>query len=159
MDIAILDETVGLEREAVLSIAVEKPIITARELIELRIELEIEHLELAQIDSAKRDERANALYLEKVKRFLVIPDCLEKQLNGDRGAYGPGTKSLPMRTDNREVLKPDINAMVEAAFSAFERGGFFLLAGDRQILDLDEELSFPDTAEVTFLKITPLQGG
>ncbi len=159
MDIAILDEVAGRDRESVLSIAVDRPTITAGELIQLRIELEIEQLELGQLETAKRDAHSTASYLEKVKRFLVIPGCAERQLNGDRGVYGPGTKSLRMRADDGETLVPDIDAMVGVAFAAFERGGFFMLTGDRQIMDLDEALSFPDTAEVTFLKLTPLQGG
>lgn len=159
MDIAILDEVVGTERESVLSIAVDRPTITARELIQLRIELEIEQLDLARRESAKRDEHAQAQYSQKVRRFLVIPDCAERQLNGDRGAYGPGTKSLPVRRNEGEALQPDIDVMVEVAFDAFARGAFFMLSGDRQILDLDEALTFTDTAEVTFLKLTPLQGG
>ncbi len=159
MDIAILDEVSGRDRENVLSIRVDRPTITARELIQLRIELEIEQLELKKADAVKSDAHAAASYLEKVKRFLVIPGCAEKQLNGDRGAYGPGTKSLRMRTDDDDILVPDVDAMAEVAFVAFTRGGFFMLTGDRQILDLDEELTFPDTAEVTFLKLTPLQGG
>ena len=46
-----------------------------------------------------------------------------------------------------------------AAVAAFERNGFFVFAGDRQVDDLDEELTLDETDVVSFVKLVPLAGG
>jgi hypothetical protein len=45
------------------------------------------------------------------------------------------------------------------ALRAFEGNGFLLLAGDRQLMDLDEELELRHDTSVTFLRLVPLVGG
>ena|SRR5215469_17151156 len=53
----------------------------------------------------------------------------------------------------------DWEAQADAAVEAFERNGFFVFAGDRQLDDLDEELSLADSDVVSFLRLVPLAGG
>jgi hypothetical protein len=53
----------------------------------------------------------------------------------------------------------DWEAQADAAVEAFERNGFFVFAGDRQLDDLDAELSLADSDVVSFLRLVPLAGG
>lgn len=45
------------------------------------------------------------------------------------------------------------------ALAAFERNGFLVLVGERQVEDLDERLDLRSDPEVTFLRLVPLAGG
>lgn len=47
-------------------------------------------------------------------------------------------------------------AIAERAFSS---NGFFVLAGDRQVEDLDEEIDLAGNPELVFVKLVPLAGG
>jgi hypothetical protein len=47
----------------------------------------------------------------------------------------------------------------DAAERAFARNAFFLLAGDRQIEDLDDVIPLTGDPEVTFIRLIPLAGG
>ncbi|MFF8842529.1 hypothetical protein ACF08N_07310 [Streptomyces sp. NPDC015127] len=47
----------------------------------------------------------------------------------------------------------------ERAVESFGRGGFLVLAGDRQITELDEHVDLSAATEVTFLRLVPLVGG
>lgn len=152
MHIAICDEVPGLPREQVASLQFNQPVISLRELIRARIALELEQLAELASDPASEEAQLRAAQ----KRFLVVPDCVERQLNGARGPYGPGTRPFP-RKDG--IVLPDEEVMAKIAFTAFAAGGFFVLTGERQVMDLDEELRFSETGEMTFLKLTPLQGG
>jgi hypothetical protein len=49
--------------------------------------------------------------------------------------------------------------MVEAAEQGFLRNRFFILLDDRQAEHLDDQLELDRTGNVTFLQLTPLQGG
>lgn len=49
--------------------------------------------------------------------------------------------------------------MIEAAEQGFLRNRFFILLDDRQAEHLDDQLELDKTGEVTFLLLTPLQGG
>ena len=53
----------------------------------------------------------------------------------------------------------DWQAQASAAVAAFERNGFFVFVGDRQVDDLDEELTLDETDVVSFVKLVPLVGG
>ncbi|MFE6130786.1 hypothetical protein ACFQ6Q_21405 [Streptomyces sp. NPDC056437] len=53
----------------------------------------------------------------------------------------------------------DPEAQCALALAAFERNGFLILVGDRQVEDLDEEIELRLDTEVTFLKLVPLVGG
>ena len=45
------------------------------------------------------------------------------------------------------------------AVDAFGRNGFFVLVGDRQVEDLDEELTLDEAAHVAFIRLVQLVGG
>jgi len=76
-----------------------------------------------------------------------------------------GFKGLVQRQDSHEKLNPakfqplDWEKQLATALRAFETNGFFLLVGDRQIAELDEEIDIGPETEVSFVKLVPLVGG
>jgi hypothetical protein len=53
----------------------------------------------------------------------------------------------------------DWEKQADAAVTAFGRNGFFVLVGDRQVEDLDEQLTLDEASDVAFVKLVPLVGG
>ncbi|WP_042407356.1 hypothetical protein [Streptacidiphilus carbonis] len=53
----------------------------------------------------------------------------------------------------------DRERQADQAERAFLANGFFLLVGDRQVLELDEMVELGTVAEVVFLRLVPLVGG
>lgn len=103
--------------------------VTLRELIRLRVREEV--------------ARYNASPMARSGR-RVQPAAAEEALNG----YG---REPPHRVEwEREA---------DAAVRAFGRNGFFVLAGDRQVSDLDEELYLSEGDVISFVRLVPLSGG
>ena len=103
--------------------------ITLRDLIRTRVREEI-----AKYNSAPSREF----------RTLVQPVGAEVTLNGYRF---------------KEPRRLDWRTQAEVAEDAFLRNGFFVLVGDRQVDDLDEELELDADTDIRFVKLTPLVGG
>lgn len=103
--------------------------ITVRELVRLRVREEV--------------ARHNALP-QAVFAGLVRPLEAEVVANGYR------LKS-PRRLDWEK--------QADIAVDAFERNGFFILVGDRQVEDLDETIDLAADPHVAFVRLTPLVGG
>jgi hypothetical protein len=76
-----------------------------------------------------------------------------------------GFKGLVQRHDSHEKLNPskfqpvDWEKQLATALRAFETNGFFLLVGDRQVTELDEEIDIGPETEVSFVRLVPLVGG
>ncbi|HEU5025290.1 MAG TPA: hypothetical protein VFV01_10280 [Spirillospora sp.] len=102
---------------------------TVRALIRLRVREEVARY------NARPSTRFNG---------LVRPDDAETELNGYR-----------MR-DRRRI---DWERQAEIAERAFLGNGFFVLAGDRQVEDLDEEIDLTADPDLVFIKLVPLVGG
>lgn len=75
---------------------------------------------------------------------LVQPSDTERTLNGFKFS-----KPRPI----------DWEAQYARALEAFERNGFFVLIGDRQAANLDEEFDVKADTEISFVKLMPLVGG
>jgi hypothetical protein len=75
---------------------------------------------------------------------LIEPTQAERTLNGYR---------------LRERRKLDWQEQFRHAVEAFQRNGFFVLVGDRQAAQLDDEFEVKVDTEVTFVKLVPLVGG
>ena len=115
---------------AVGSIVLDIPgAITLRELIRLRVREEV--------------ARYNAQPTRALPR-LVRPTEAEEGLNGYR---------MPTPT------RIDWERQADAAVTAFGRNGFFVLVADRQVEDLDAELSLDEASDVAFVRLVPLVGG
>jgi hypothetical protein len=72
---------------------------------------------------------------------LVRPDDAETELNG------------------RPRRAVDWERQAGIAERAFLRNGFFVLAGDRPVEDLDEEIDLTADPDLVFIKLVPLVGG
>jgi hypothetical protein len=105
------------------------PRTTLRDLIRTRVREEV-----ARYNSSP-GERFNG---------LVQPTDAEEDANGYR-------LSKPRRLDWEQ--------QAQVAEEAFGRNGFFVIVGDRQVDDLDEELELTPETEIRFLRLTPLVGG
>ncbi|MEU0069305.1 hypothetical protein ABZ027_07140 [Streptomyces sp. NPDC006332] len=102
---------------------------TVRELIRLRIREE------AARHNARPSDRYNG---------LVRPDDAETDLNGYR---------------LREPRRIDWQRQAEIAERAFLANGFFVLAGERQVEDLDEVVDLTVDPDMVFIKLVALVGG
>ncbi|WP_440105077.1 hypothetical protein [Streptosporangium sp. H16] len=105
--------------------------ISARELVRLRVREEVARF------NADPSARFNG---------LVRPVDAEVELNGYRTGAGAG----------RRV---DWERQADIAERAFQRNGFVLLVGERQIDDLSETIDLTADPVVSFIKLVPLVGG
>ncbi|MEU2617070.1 hypothetical protein ABZ642_02730 [Streptomyces sp. NPDC007157] len=102
---------------------------TVRELIRLRVRGEV----------ARHNARPSNCF-----NGLVRPDDAETELNGYR---------------LREPRRIDWERQAEIAERAFLANGFFVLAGDRQVEDLDEVVDLSAVPDLVFIKLVALVGG
>ncbi|MEV6289411.1 hypothetical protein AB0M41_03000 [Streptomyces sp. NPDC051896] len=102
---------------------------TVRELIRLRVREEVAR------HNARPTHRFNG---------LVRPDDAETELNGYR---------------LREPRRIDWERQAEIAEHAFLANGFFMLAGDRQVENLDEIVDLTVDPDLVFIKLVALVGG
>jgi hypothetical protein len=128
--LTVRDETTFRgDEDHVFKIEVSAEHITARELIEARVEKEV----------ADYNARSSGVF-----RGLIQPSRAERTLNGFRVLRGRRIDAAEQR---------------ELALDAFYRNGFVLLLDDRQIMELDEVIEVGPRTQVTFLKLVPLVGG
>ncbi|WUI02310.1 hypothetical protein OHR68_11045 [Spirillospora sp. NBC_00431] len=102
---------------------------TVRELIRLRVREEVAR------HNARPSDRFHG---------LVRPDDAETELNGYR---------------LREARRIDWERQADIAERAFLANGFFVLAADRQVEDLDEQVDLTTDPDLVFVKLLPLAGG
>ncbi|MEV3921782.1 hypothetical protein [Actinomadura coerulea] len=102
---------------------------TVRELIRLRVREEVAR------HNARPSDRFHG---------LVRPDGAEAELNGYR---------------LREPRRLDWERQADIAERAFLGNGFFVLAADRQVEDLDEEIDLTGDPDLVFIRLVPLVGG
>jgi hypothetical protein len=111
--------------------------VTVRELIRARVYQEVD-------DHNRRVRQANA---DRVPfSGLVTPTETEQRLNG------PGTG----KASAKEV---DWRKQFDAACEAFKMNGFLVLVDDRQVSDLEDEITLRPETDVAFVKLTMLVGG
>lgn len=112
-----------------IAIEIENEKLTVRELIQARVNKEVE------------------LYNSKLPEYfkgLVQPTDAEMQLNGYK---------------MKERRKIDPEKQVYIALDAFQRNGFFILIDDRQAEDLEQEFLVNEDTRISFVRLTPLVGG
>jgi|SRR5829696_5692610 len=130
MDVLVTDATMtGGDTARLLLQGVPSPL-TLRDLIRFRVREEVAR------HNANPTPRSSG---------LVRPSAAEADLNG----YAL----------SRRRRRLDWEVQAETAIQAFERNGFFLFVGDRQVDDLDEELALADNDVVSFVRLVPLVGG
>ena len=105
-------------------------------------------------------ERITVRELIRSRVYQEVQDYNQKEPEYFRGLVEP---TLAERTLNGFKLKAkrkiDWQEQFKSACGAFERNGFFVLVGDRQASELDEEFEVKADTEVSFVKLVPLVGG
>ncbi|MEL7123812.1 MAG: hypothetical protein AAFO07_30515 [Bacteroidota bacterium] len=129
MKITIKDENFAGKALSQILIEIEKDSCTLKEIIEKRVEAEV--------------EKYNKLLL-KYFTGLVQPTESEATLNG----YLVGNRR-----------KIDVEKQVFVALNAFQKNSFFVLVDDEQITELDEVIELQSKRKISFIKLTPLVGG
>jgi hypothetical protein len=110
----------------------------------LDLQLDAERLTVAELIRARVHQEVRAHNAAPSSRFagLIQPEPAERDLNGPRA---------PKRVDAER--------QTDVALRAFERGHVLLLVDDRQVEDLQQEVTLRPDSNVTFLKLVPLVGG
>ena len=129
VDVLVRDERVPGREEASLRLVGIPQRITLRDLIRTRVREEV-----AEFNSGPREHF----------RGLVRPTDADETPRGYRLRT-----PRPLRWEEQ----------ADAAEQAFGRNGFFVLVGDRQVDELDEELDLSPETEIRFVKLVPLVGG
>lgn len=124
------------------------------------------------MDATTSGEQTARLLLEGVSSPIRLRDLISYRVREEVARYNAGPalrfNGLVQPTDSEwalngyELRKPrvlDWHAQAEAALSAFARNGFFVFVGDRQVDDLDEELTLAEADVITFIRLVPLAGG
>jgi hypothetical protein len=129
MDLVATDATAAGKQTAGLLLEGLHSPLTLHDLIRFRVREEV----------ARHNARPAPRFYD-----VVQPSDAETHLNG----YGlPRSRRL------------DWEAQADTAVQALERNGFFVFVDDRQVDDLDEELSLAVTDVVSFVRLVPLVGG
>ena len=133
---------------APFTLSVRDETTTGKELATLDLQLDAEQVTVAELIRARvhQEVRAHNAASAAAPQFngLVRPERTERELNGERSGR------------RRPV---DAERQTEVALNAFERGQILLLVDDRQVEELDHEVTLRPGATVTFLKLVPLVGG
>jgi hypothetical protein len=128
--LTVRDETTSGDELAALELQLEAERLTVRELIRARV-----HQEVRTYNAKPPGDRFFG---------LVQPTDTEQELNGYR---------------LRRPRRIDAGQQAEAAIRAFERGHVLVLVDDRQVEELDAEVTLRPGSTVAFLKLVPLVGG
>ena len=137
MQVIIRDETASGRVTNELSLDVLTETITVRELIRSRVYQEVDD----HNRRVRQDAGAAAAF-----NGLVTPTDDERTLNGP--AVG-----------KRKIREIDFKQQFAVACESFERNGFFILIGNKQVESLDEAATLQAGTAVSFVKLTPLVGG
>ena len=124
-----------------------------------------------------RDERApgkpaGTITLEEIPSRITLRDLIRTRVREEVATYNSAPtrefRTLVQPVDAevtlngyrlREPRRLDWRRQADAAEEAFLRNRFFVLVGDRQVAELDEELALDADTEIRFIKLTPLVGG
>jgi hypothetical protein len=107
--------------------------ITLRDLVRTRVREEV-----ARYNSQREEGRGD------IFAGLVMPEGAEPTRDG-------------FRMPTRRVI--DWEQQADRAVRAFTKNGFFVLVGDRQVTDLDEELHLTAGSDIRFIRLVQLVGG
>ena len=130
----VVDETMSGDVLRTMALVLPTGTVTARTVIEQRVYEDV----------------------EAYNRDLDHPPALL-----DRVALAPAEVALngPRQRPQRQRRRAKAATEVARALEAFERNGFVMLVGDRQVESLDEPLPAAETLRVSFIRLVPLVGG
>jgi len=112
------------------------------------------------------------LLLDDVPNPVLLGDLIRHRVREEVARFnarpGPQFNGLVQPVESEHTLngyalrRPrqlDWERQAQTALDAFGRNGFFVFVGDRQVNDLDEELTLAETEVVSFVRLVPLVGG
>ncbi len=108
---------------------------------EIALKFEKESITVKELIAARIKEEVIKYENNAMELRLVVPSNIEQRLN---------QKSKPII---------DIEKQIYVALDAFNKNGFFILVGDEQVEELDQEFLVSESTDVSFVKLTPLVGG
>ncbi|WP_309646036.1 hypothetical protein [Phenylobacterium sp.] len=130
----------GTDRRPAIELKLVSERITPREIIERRVELEVETLNNRKLAHAAGQLRSRS--------FLIDVEVTSPEAVLNAG-LGTGRKLVLARVE-REAAR---------AFQAFEKQRFIMLLDDKQIEGLDDEVTVMAESQIVFLYLMPLKGG
>ena len=105
-------------------------------------------------------ERLTVRELIRARIYQEVQDYNQKQPEYFRGLVEPTEAERTLNGFKlRKARKIDWQEQFDRATEAFGRNGFFVLVGDRQAENLDDEFDVKVDTEVSFVRLTPLVGG
>jgi hypothetical protein len=138
MALVLFDERLG-QIHTIGRFSLEKTRLSVRDLIRLRVELELE-----------RETERRALAGTDRCEFRNPTEALLNAVGA-----GSGSWIIPPGIPEQRNL----DQLIDEAERAFVAGRNYILLGNCQAEELDQKIDLEGTAEATFLLLTPLQGG
>lgn len=126
-----------------LKLTFPSPVITVEELIKRRVDREV------------RDR----------KRARSTPKPLLGGISAEETILNIGRstrtmkKSAPLQKKRQSPAGPSIEERYLTALKGFYSNAFFILVGDRQVRELDEQIQLAQDTDIRFIKLVPLIGG
>lgn len=120
---------------------------------------------VTMFDETAAGERGEALVVEFLRERVTVRELIRSRVYQEVTEHNARLKldgqaeGKPRRRFGRWTEPVDWQAEYEKALAAFAGNGFLLFAGDRQLMDLDEEVELTPGIEVSFLRLVPLVGG
>ena len=129
-------------------------------------------MDVTVTDATASGRETARLVLERVPTPVTLRDLIRFRVREEAARYNadPVTRfaGLVQPTDAEATLngyvltRPrilDWEKQADAAVEAFGRNGFFVFVGNRQVDELDDELTLDETDVVSFVRLVPLVGG
>lgn len=139
INILITDEHFGKSKLSIFELEYPSENVTIREIIIRRVEEEVARI-IHMRQSPQHIKAEHRMFLAGLTK--LSPEVL-----------------LNPVSEAKRVKSINVAEAVETALRAFKAGNYFVLFNDRQHENLDEEITLTPNSEVTFLRLTPLQGG
>lgn len=130
----------GTDRRPAVELHLVSERITAREILQRRVEAEVESVNARRLAHAKGHANTHSLLID------VDPQSAEDLLN----------RLLP---PSRKARLARVEVEVARAALAFEKQRFIMLLDERQIEGLDDEVTLRAESQLVFLYLSPLKGG
>src|ERR1051325_7932375 len=105
-------------------------------------------------------ERMTVRELIRARIYQEVQDYNQKEPEYFRGLIEPTNAERVLNGYKLKTRrKIDWEEQFKRALEAYERNGFFVLVGNKQAENLDEEFQVKVDTEVSFVKLVPLVGG
>ena len=123
-------------------------------------------------DETASGQKTHTFTLDCLTERMTVRELIRARIYQEAQDYNQKTpeyfRGLVEPTDAERVLngyklkakrKIDWQEQYNRALEAFGRNGFFVLVGDKQAENLDQEFEVKVDTEVSFVKLVPLVGG